>query len=774
MKPNLRHLTILIFSFFISPIIYSQSDTISSEDYLRAEKFLYKHFRNQVFKNQITPNWINDTDNFWYKNDLEKGKEFFLVKPNSKKIKQPAFKQLKLAQSLSNILDSTFDASNLPFNSINFDKELKNIEFEFEQIKWKCNLKTYKIVRLDSISKPVASDVLVSPDGKAELFTKEYNLWLREIETKIETQLTFDGKKYYDYGSMPEFSGKAVTMRLLNFQLPPDAVWSPDSKNIITHRLDQINVKELALIQSVFDDGSLRPKVHSFKTPYPTDEFVPLFELFIINVNSGKQIKINHSTMVDHDVLPFFYENWWDTNGKYAYFIDIDRGYLNISLNRVAAKTGEVKNIITETDSTPIQTNLNLFSRPNIRILKNSEQFIWFSQRTGWGHLYLYETETGKLINQITSGEWNVKDIIRLDDVKKTIFFTAVGRESGHEPYYEHFYSVKFDGSELQLLTPENAFHEIKLSPSGNYFVDSYSRADLPTVSVLKNLNGKLLSELEKADISQLVSKGWKFPEQFKVKAADNVTDIFGLIYFPTNFNPQKKYPVIENTYQGAQTIVTPKTFAQTANRSAQALAELGFLVIILDGRGTPYRSKKFQDYCFGQIEESSSLEDHVFALKQLAVERPYMDLTKVGCYGHSGGGYGAAKAILKYPDFYKVAVSSAGLHDVRSYLSDWGDRYQGLYNGNNYNNQDNLHLAKNLKGKLLLAYGDMDDNVHPANTIQLIDALTKANKDYDLIILPNNNHSFSVNPYFQRRLFDYFVKNLKGCEPPKNYELNY
>ena len=387
----------------------------------------------------------------------------------------------------------------------------------------------------------------------------------------------------------------------------------------------------------------------------------------------------------------------------------------------------------------------------------------------------MYDGKTGKLKHQITSGAWVVRDIIRIDDVGRWLYFTGAGREPARDPYYQHLYRIKLDGSLLELLTPENAHHEVSFSPSGNYFIDTYSRVNLPPVSVLRTADGRLVRKLETADISNLLESGWKYPQPFRVKARGDSTDIYGVIYFPSNFDNQKKYPVIESIYPGPQVIRTQKDFSPMGYGECQALAELGFIVVTIDGMGTPFRSRAFHDVSYGNLGEAGGLQDHVSGFRQLAVERPYMDLSRVGIYGHSGGGYASTRAILAYSDFYKVAVSSAGNHDQRGYLANWGERYQGLPNGANYEGQDNASLAKNLQGKLLLAFGDMDDNVHPALTIQVIDALIKANKDFDLILLPNANHSFrqpSRSPYFTRRLWDYFVRHLKGVEPPAGFAI--
>jgi dipeptidyl aminopeptidase/acylaminoacyl peptidase len=412
----------------------------------------------------------------------------------------------------------------------------------------------------------------------------------------------------------------------------------------------------------------------------------------------------------------------------------------------------------------------------NWRVLPASNEVIWFSQRDDWGHLYLYDLTTGALKRRITSGEGNVDQIRRIDERTRTIYFVGNGKERGRDPYFRHFYRIRMDGTGQTLLTPEDADHDITLSPSGQYFIDIYSRPDVPQVSVARDLDGKKLVTLETADISRLRAIGWKPPMPITVKARDGKTDLYGLLYAPTNLDPKKKYPIINNLYPGPQTgSVGTRSFGP-ARGDAQALAELGFVVVQIDGMGTPWRSKTFQDAYFGKMGDNT-LPDQVAGMKELARRFPWIDIDRAGIYGHSGGGFAAAGAMFRYPDFFKVGVSQAGNHDNRVYEDDWGERYQGLLvrtpdGSDNYAAEANQLLVKNLKGKLLLAHGTLDDNVPPNNTLLVVDALIAANKDFDLILFPNRRHGFGSEAYMVRRRWDYFVKNLLGVEPPKEYEI--
>jgi dipeptidyl aminopeptidase/acylaminoacyl peptidase len=406
------------------------------------------------------------------------------------------------------------------------------------------------------------------------------------------------------------------------------------------------------------------------------------------------------------------------------------------------------------------------------RTLNGGREIVWSSERDGWNHFYLYDAETGALKNRITSGEWAVRAINAIDEKARVLYFSAGGREPGRDPYLRHLYKVGLDGTGLTLLTPEDADHNVTFSPDGAFFVDEYSRADVPTVSVLRRAqDGGVVKELERADVSRLQAIGWKAPEPFKAKAADGKTDLYGLIWRPTNFDPNRKYPVIENIYTGPHGAFVPKTFAAYRHQQ-QAIAELGFITVFVDGRGTAFRSKAFRDVSYRNLGQGAGGDDHIAVMKQMAAKYPFMDLARVGVWGHSAGGYDSTHAILAHPEFYKVAVSSAGCHDNRMDKAIWNEQWMGWPVDKHYEEQSNYTLAKNLQGRLFLAHGDVDENVPMPATIKLVDALVAANKSFDLLIMPNRPHSFGNDPYFVRRRWDYFVKNLLGVEPPVNFQI--
>ncbi|HEY8291960.1 MAG TPA: DPP IV N-terminal domain-containing protein, partial [Thermomicrobiales bacterium] len=548
-----------------------------------------------------------------------------------------------------------------------------------------------------------------------------------------------------------------------------------------TYRLDERKVRDMYLLQSVPTDGSTHPTLHPYRYPLVGDAHVPRAHLLVVDAASGSVTPLETEPLATMTrATPFEQRNvWWSNDSTRVFAISQRRGHRSVALQVADAATGTSGTILEEAGPSHVYPHHVPMANTNVHEVGNGEAVTWFSQRSGWGHLALYEVATGTLKAQLTSGAWTVRDTLRVDAENDQLYFTAGGREEGRDPYYRHLYHCTLDGADLTLLTPEDADHSVTFSPSGAYFVDTYSRVDLPPVSVLRKADGTLVMKFEEADISALTEMGWRFPERFSVKARDGVTDLYGCLFRPTNYDPARQYPVLDSIYPGPQTIHTPKAFGggEGGGRNFwqdQALAELGFIVVTIDGMGTPYRSKAFVDVAYGtNFGEAGGLEDHLTGLKQLAARDPSLDLDRVGIYGHSGGGFASAHALLRFPDFYKVAVSSAGNHNQMGYLAGWGERYIGMPEGDNYAGQINASLAHNLKGKLLLVHGELDDNVHPSLTMQLVDALIAANKDFDLLIIPFTNHGFFdlrwglaaadrfislSHPYFVRKRWDYFV----------------
>jgi dipeptidyl-peptidase-4 len=775
---KIRHLiafrTVVIVLSVAAPVAVRAQGT--RDDYVRAEQFLPWNVSKTIFKIAVKPNWIEGGNRFWYRNDTRAGKEFILVDP-ARNVRQPAFDHTRLAAALSTASNSAYEHHKLPFETITFVEGGKALQFDVGKMRWTCTLDSYKCSSAGKPDDPAPNEAR-SPDGKWAAFTREHNLYLKEVATGQETQLTRDGERYYDYASTPDSGLSVVSDIVAGRKLPPEVIWSADSRRLVTFKLDQRRVADMHLIQMVPPAGWGRPIHYSYRYPLPGDKEVALAEYWVFDAEKKSGTKL----AVEPDIVTFrtplsFKWIWWSDDNQSVYLIRHERGFKSIKLNVADASTGLSRTILEEKGPNYVDPYIVIGS-PKVRTLGKSSELLWLSERDGWAHLYLYDTKTGAVKNQITSGPWVVRQIEYVDEANRLLYFTAGGREEGRDPYYPHFYRVKLDGTGLQLLTAEDAAHNVRLSADHKFFVDTYSRADMPPISVLRSIDGTTVRELEKADIELLQQTGWRFPERFCVKAHDGVTDIYGLIFKPTNFDPAKKYPVLDSIYPGPQVIRTPKTFENTLLEPLfadhqQSLAELGFIVITIDGLGQPDRSKAFHDVSYNNMQSGGALDDHIAGFMQLAATRPYLDLNRVGIYGHSGGGFASTRAILMYPDFYKVAVSSAGNHDQRGYSANWGERYQGLLDGDNYRDQANISLVKNLKGKLLLAYGDMDDNVHPALTVQVIHALIEANKDFDMLVMPNRNHGTSLtDPYFIRKRWDYFVKNLLGVEPPAGYQI--
>ena len=610
---------------------------------------------------------------------------------------------------------------------------------------------------------------VVSPDGKRESYIKDYNLWMRDLETGRETPLTTDGVK--DFGYATDNAGWVHSDRAI-------LVWSKDSKKIATFQQDQRGVSDMYLVTT--NVGA--PKLEAWKYPLPGDKTITTIQRVIVETDVPKVIRLqmpadqHRSTICDDVSCDGGWEDvQWSADGKTLGFVSTSRDHKISNLRVADAATGAVRDVYEEITPTQFEAGQGAV---NWKYLPNSNEFVWYTERDGWGHLYLYDLTTKKLKNTITSGNWVVTQVLNVDEKNRIIYFNAGGREKGEDPYFSRFYSVGFDGGNLKLLTPESGNHDITLSPDQKYFVDIYSKPDVPAVAVLKDMTGKVIANLEKTDISRLTATGWKPPTPITVKSRDGKWDLYGLMFTPSNLDAKGKYPIVNYIYPGPQGGGVGSRNFSAARNDHQALAELGFVVVIIDGTCNPLRSKAFHDSCYGDMADNT-LPDQIEGIKQLAAKYPYLDANRVGVWGHSGGGYATAAAMFRYPDFYKVGISESGNHDNRNYEDDWGERYIGLLvedanKKSNYEDQANQNFAKNLKGKLMLAHGMMDDNVPPSNTLLVVDALVKANKDFDLIVFPNDRHGFrgQSGTYMTRRRWDYFVKNLMSAEPPREYEI--
>ncbi len=751
----------LSLAFLLVAPAFSQSFT--ADDYARAEKFMPYNVNPLVLDGAVRPNWLPD-GRFWYRNATADGFEFVLVNP-SRATRQPVFPHAALAAALSKATGKTYDATHLPFQTIELNGG--EVEFDTDGKHWKCD-SDGKACAVAENRKRDRNESL-SPDGKRAVFIRDWNLWLRDVSSGKETQLTTDGVQ--DFGYATDNAGWESSDR-------PVVSWSPDSKKVATFQQDQRGVGEMYLVSTRVG----HPELKAWKYPLPGDTVVTTIQRVVIDVDAAHVVRFqmppdqHRSSLCDN--IACRGGEWsdvqWSPDSASIAFVSTSRDHRHEWLRIADPATGSIREVMDEAVPTFYESGNG---RVDWRYLPASNEVIWFSEKDGWGQLYLHDLNTGKLKNQITTGDGNVTQVLRVDEKNRMIYFLGVGREKGRDPYFTHFYRIGFDGKKLALLTPEDANHDVSLPTSGKYFVDSYSRPDVPPVTVVRDEDGKLISTIEKADMSKLIATGWKPPVPFTVKARDGVTDLYGLMFQPTNLDPNKKYPIINHIYPGPQTGSVGSRSFSAARGDCQSLADLGFVVIELDGMGTPWRSKKFHEAYYGDMGDNT-LPDQVSGMKQLAAKYAWIDIDRAGIYGHSGGGYATADAMFRYPDFFKVGISEAGNHDNRDYEDDWAEKWQGLFKENsdgttNYDNQANQLQAKNLKGHLLLAHGTMDNNVPPNNTLLVVNELIKANKDFDLILLPNRNHGFGNEPYMVRRRWDYFVRYLLGAEPPHEYEMH-
>jgi dipeptidyl-peptidase 4 len=723
---------ILVAMFVTVPIGAQQQ--LTAADYTRAAQFLRANISPLIYRANVRPVWLPD-GRFWYRVATPGDTEIVLVDPKA-----------ATKTRCDNRPDHCgIDLSHGP------SAEQEGIRF--------------------GGGRPVGSGPpeTFSPDGKWGAFVRDWNLWVKEVSTGREMQLTQDGVR--DFGYATDNAGWRHSDAAV-------LLWSPDSKKIATYQQDQRRVPDAYLVSTKVG----HPVLSEWKYSFAGDSIVPLIQRVIIDLAgaSPKMIRLQmppderRTALCDDIACPGadMADVQWYPDGSHLAFLSLPRDRLRVTLRVADATTGVVRDVLEETVQTEFEDGVT-FGGQNWRVLPASNEVIWCSQRDDWAQLYLYDLTTGRPKQQITHGEGNVRDLVRVDERTRTIYFDGIGKEPGRDPYFIHFYKVGFDGKGLALLTPGVANHQISLSPSGAYFIDRYSTPVTPPVTVLRSAMGKLVLGLEQADISRLAAIGWKPPTPITVKARDGKTDLYGLMFVPAQLDSARKYPIVDYVYPGPQSgSVGSRAFNASSGADLQALAELGFVVVQIDGMGTELRSKSFQNVSYGHMGDAT-IPDQVAGIRELGQRYRWIDLDRVGIYGHSGGGYATANAMFHFPDFFKVGVSESGNHDQRDYEDAWGEVYQGMLHGDNYDSAANENFAGNLKGKLLLAHGALDDNVPPDNTYMVVDALIKANKDFDLLILPNQRHGYgSQTNYMMRRRWDYFVKNLLGAEPPKEYEI--
>ncbi|HEY8937127.1 MAG TPA: DPP IV N-terminal domain-containing protein [Cyclobacteriaceae bacterium] len=721
-------------------------------DYQRAES-ISSLFKNKVFNDPHDFNWHEGSTFFWYKNTSRTGDEFLLVDV-IKKTQKPAFDHSKLAKVLSQKLNKNIDAHKLPFDKIELSKDLKTFSFRADSAKLKCTLPSYAC-EVTEVIKPEKHDddyywgnafneaggePVPSPDGTQTAFIKNHNVYIRTKDKK-EFQLSYDGAAGKFYSSYVQ--------------------WSPDGKKLMAYKVTSGEKHLIYFVESSPKD-QLQPKLCTREYVKPGD-VLPHKQPQLFLVDEKKHVHISDSLFSNE----FNIENIaWTKDSRAFTFEYNQRGHQRYSIVEVSAPSGEVRLLVDEHSKTFID-----YSGKKYRYdVNDGKEIIWASERDGWNHLYLYDAITRKVKNQITKGNWVMRGVVHVDEQKRQIIFSASGVDEGQDPYLVYYFRINFDGTGLVRLTTEHANHNATFSPDFNYFVDQYSRMDLPTnVKLRSSIDGKEIMTLQQIDVADLKKAGWKEPEAFSAKGRDGVTDIWGVIIRPMNIDPNRKYPVVELIYAGPQDFYVPKDY-NGVYRSLYAFAELGFIVVQIDGMGTSWRSKAFHDVCWKNLKDAG-FPDRIAWMKAAAAKYPYMDINHVGITGGSAGGQNAAGAVIFHPEFYKAAVASCGCHDNRMDKMWWNEQWMGYPVGPHYAECSNTVNADKMQGNLMLLVGEMDDNVDPATTMQLANALIKAKKDFDLVVLPEMNHT-GGGEFGERKRRDFFVKHLMGVTPPTWQEI--
>ena len=739
-------------------------------NYKLAEKLRNVSFGSLIGKYSMSvfPKQINDTDKFWFEFTTEEGKNFYFVDP-AKGEKRLLFNNTDIAQGVSLITRKGYNEKDLRISNMEFSKDLTKMTFSMDG-RYEFDFKTKKVQALEKKDHSEEDDEVIyswmtfSPDRKYILYAKGHNLYIRGNKDKgvdtTEVQLTTDGEKYYSFARDPEDDQKD--------EAETNARWFKDSRHIYVVREDSRKLKDMFVINSL----TKRPTLETYRYEMPGEKDLCQYELWIIDIEKKTANRVSADKWTDQYIQVL----QPGEKGDKLFFQRFKRTWDEVDICVVNTETLEVKELIHEVDK-PYRD----YHMQNTVILNDGKDILFRSERTGWGHYYHYDGE-GRLKNVITSGPWVAGQVAAIDTVGRAIYLYGFGREKGVDPYYYMLYKASIDKEGVTLLTPENAQHGASFLSSKRYFVDTYSRVDMEPKIVLKNNQGKVIMELAKPDTRRLKELGWRAPERFTVKAADGLTDIYGIMWKPADFDPNKKYPIISSVYPGPFFEYVNTSFRVDDSYNMR-LAQLGFIVVSMGHRGgSPMRGKFYHRYGYGKLRDYP-LADDKYAIEQLADRYAYIDLSKVGIFGHSGGGFMSTAALCTYPDFYTAAVSSAGNHDNNIFNRGWSEIYHGVKEAvktvKGKDGQDstvytysckvptNMELAKRLKGHLLLVTGDMDKNVHPANTLRMVDALIKAKKNFEMIVLPGNGHGFGgkADAFFERKLWYHFAKCLLGDE---------
>ena len=740
----------IVMLLFYSSVTFAQGTT---EDYQRAYSLRNKFSNKNVFYSDVNPQWIADTNQFWYIRNTPEGKVYVVVNAETRKRKE-LFNHQQLAKALAGKTNQEIIPTELSLNNLNVNNSQDTLCFNFNNHNWQYLSRKNQLNDLGELPVPPKQkhwmetddekdgQPVISPDGSSLAFIKNDNIYVRDIKTGKERQLSKDGTLSNYYSSYIQ--------------------WSPDGKYVASCKIRPIQKRYVYYVESSPVD-QLQPKLHKQEYAKPGDE-LPFKVPCIYEVSTAKEI------IPQTDLFASQYDLnnlQWNSDSRAITFEYNQRGHQVYRVLELSAETGDVSPLIEETSDKYVN-----YARYFRHDLKNNQHIIWMSERDNWNHLYMYDRATRQPSHQITKGEWYVRQVLDIDEDNQQIWFTANGVQSDEDPYLIRYYRINFDGSQLTCLTPDEGMHTAWLSNDKKYLVDVYSMVNKAPVAVLRSAtNGEIIMPLEVADISKLEAEGWKAPEVFVAKGRDGETDMWGLIARPTNFDPTRKYPIIEYIYQGPGDQYVPKSF-KSYNWYMTSLAELGFIVVMVDGMSTSFRSREFENVCYKNLKDAG-LPDHMIWIKAVAEKYPYMDIDRVGIYGCSAGGQESTNAVLLYPDFYKAAYSACGCHDNRMDKIWWNELWLGYPVGKQYIENSNIENAHLLERPLMLVVGEMDDNVDPASTMQLANALIKANKDFELVVIPGARHTMGED-FGEHKRYDFFVRHLMDKNPPKWNEIDY
>ena len=793
---------ILLAVIFSVSFAFAQNTPVTKANYELAARFSPKKVGKMVFSTSVNPRWFKNSDKFWYNWQTTEGTFYYIADPATGSKKQ-LFDNVKLAAQLTEIVKDPFDAQNIPIQNIRL---IDDVKFRFE-IKSTADVdekdektgKSKKVKKVHGFDYDIASGKLteikdyktpkpyprwgsISPDKKYVVFSRDFNLYWMDMEnfekarkndedsTIVEHQLTTEGTKDFGFGggnSDPYATDKDKKKRTGAYIL-----WSPDSKSFAFVRSNTSKVKDLWVIDVL---ANPRPKLETYKYHMPGESEALVRHLYLFDMENKSYKEIKSAAFKDQEIRilnqPVLQKNYGDSIMHSVWMGTTDKFYVTRTSRDLKRVDLCAAFVTSDTLTTLVEERLNTYVETRqLNLVNNGKEFIWWSERSGWAHLYLFD-ENGKLKNPVTSGDFHVEEVSAVDPVQRVIYFTANAREKGENPYYTHQYRVNFDGSGLKILNPGDYNFESNTSDNGKYFISNYSRVNTAPRTALYDNTGKKILDLEETDLTPLFAAGYKFPELFKVKAGDGITDLYGVMYKPFDFDSTKKYPIIEYVYPGPQTEAVNASWTKSMDR-VDRLAQFGFVVITVGNRGGhPSRSKWYHNFGYGNLRDYG-LEDKKVVVERLAAKHPFIDGSKVGIHGHSGGGFMSTAAMLVYPDFFKVAVSSAGNHENNIYNRWWSEQHHGVLESITekgdttfkYSIDKNSEIAKNLKGRLLLFTGDIDNNVHPGNTLRMVNALIRANKRFDMMMLPGQRHGFGdMTEYFFWRMGDYFSRYLIG-----------